>query len=78
MEPTAEEIHEHIDKFTDIYAGGKVVADIPEGIRVTVWCEGRDESGFAIDVTTGEMGIESFIAKKWIIHEDLKKMLNEF
>lgn len=72
MELTAEEINVHIDKF-------KSVKDnpIPDNTNVTIWCEGEDESGFLIDTTTNKAGIMLFIAKSWIEHNELLKLLNK-
>ena len=55
MELTAEQINEHIEKFTPIYKDGKEINPIPKDRKVTVWCEGTNEEGFACNVTANEM-----------------------
>jgi hypothetical protein len=72
MELTAEQIHEHLDKFTPIYDNGEEVNPIPNDFRVTVWCDnGLDDAGFVCDTVADEMGLEQFIAKRWIKEADL-------
>lgn len=74
MELTAEQIQKHIKKFNPIYHDGKEINPIPDGVKVTVWCKSRDEEGFISNVRKDEMGIELFIAKKWILEDDLQSL----
>lgn len=76
---SAEQINKHIGKFVEIY-GDKGLEEnpIPRGQKVTVYCDdGDEEVGFAEDVTDSELGINIFIAKKWILQSDLDKLLKE-
>jgi len=77
MDLTAEQINEHIDKFTDIYKDGKEMNPMPDDVNITVWCKSDSECGFAYNTTTDEMGLEAFIAKKWILHENLLRAVGE-
>lgn len=76
---TAEEIHEHIEAFTPIYDNkGNEINPLPKEVKLTVYCDdGRslDNRGYAENVTRKELGLEVFIAQKWIIHADLLKLL---
>jgi len=57
-----------------IYKGGKEINPIPKDRKVTVWCEGTNEGGFACNVTADEMGLEALIAKSWIYEDELQTM----
>jgi hypothetical protein len=74
MEWTAEEINEHIDKFLDIATN-----PIPEDAIVTIWCEGEnmEESGFADNTKFDDIGLNMFIAKKWILQSELDGLLKK-
>lgn len=71
MEHSAEELNEHIDNFTSI---GDDVNPIPDNIKVTVYCEGLHERGFAENIIREDLGISELIAKSWILQEDLDKL----
>jgi hypothetical protein len=74
MDLTAEQINKHIEKFTPIYKDGKEENPIPKDRKVTVWCEGTEEQGFACNVTANEMGLEALIAQSWIDEDYLQKL----
>ncbi len=73
--------YEHLDKFTDIYPkekkadGSRWENKMPEKVKLTVYCEGSEDEGFLINVTSDELGLEAFIAKKWIIHSELETLI---
>ena len=75
--------YEHLDKFTDIYPvekdtdGMQLENQMPENIKLTVYCKGTNEEGFLINVTSNELGLEAFIAQKWIIHSELQSLAGE-
>lgn len=72
--------YDYLDKFTDIYPKDKnadglcLENKIPENVKLTVYCEGSEDSGFLINVTSEELGLEELIAKKWIIHSELEEL----
>lgn len=66
--------YDNLDKFTDIYSEGKEENKIPDNVKLTVYCEGSNDEGFLINVTSDELGLEALIAKKWIIHSELEKL----
>jgi hypothetical protein len=76
-ELTPVQISKYLDKFTPIYINGKEVNPIPENTKVTVWCVGVNEEGFLTNVTKDKMGIPLFIAKRWILEEELQKLHQE-
>ena len=47
---------------------------MPKDVKLTVYCEHPEETGFIINVKSDELGIQAFIAKKWIIHSELEKL----
>lgn len=69
--------YDSLDKFTDIYSEGKEVNQIPDNVKLTVFCQGSNDEGFLINVTSDELGIEALIARKWIIHTELEEMIGE-
>lgn len=74
IEITADEIVVHINKFTEIYdTEGNEINPFPKGEKLTIYCEGLDieDSGFVCDVYEHELGLEAFIAKRWIRQSDL-------
>lgn len=76
---TAEQINQFIDYFKDIYdEKGNEINPIPEGVKLTVWCEGNGLKGFIHDSTSRELGLEALIAKKWILQSELEKLVNEY
>ena len=66
--------YDNLDKFTDIYSEGKEENKIPDNIKLTVFCQGSNDEGFLINVTSDELGLEALIAKKWILHSELEKL----
>ena len=68
--------YDHLDKFTEIYPkdGTQDENPIPKEGRITVYCNGSMGDGFVINTTYDEMGLEMFIAKKWILHSELEKL----
>lgn len=73
-ELTAEEINEHIGDFIEIYKDGKEINPMPEGVKLTAWCESSDDEGFVCNCTTYEMGITALIARRWITEERLQEL----
>ena len=68
--------YDHLDKFIDIYPKDKNWENkMPENIKLTVYCKGANEEGFLINMTSDELGLESLIAQKWIVHSDLEKLV---
>jgi hypothetical protein len=72
--------YDHLDKFTDIYPKDKNADGLrwenkmPENVKLTVYCEGSEDEGFLINVKSDELGLQAFIAKKWIIHSELEAL----
>lgn len=62
------------DKFTPIYKDGKEVNPVPEKVKVTVYCEGTNESGYLTNIFSDEGGFEMLIAKSWILEKDLRAL----
>lgn len=59
--------------FTDVY--GDNGQELPDDVKITVFCKGRHEEGFVFNTDTKNIGLEALIAKKWILHDDLIKKL---
>ena len=76
--------YEYLDKFTDIYPkddapnGTHWENKMPEKIKLTVYCKGSNYEGFLINITSDELGLEAFIAQKWIIHSELEKLAGRY
>jgi len=72
--------YDNLDKFTDIYPTDKNADGtywenkIPENVKLTVFCQGSNDEGFLINVTSDELGLEALIAQKWIIHSELETL----
>lgn len=71
----AEEIQNFIEWFKPVYIGRENV--VPTDVKITVWCEDEDEfeSGFAEDIYWDDLGLNALIAKSWIEHEELLKLM---
>lgn len=60
--------YDHLDKFIDIYPkdknadGLKWENKMPENVKLTVYCEGTEDEGFLVNVTSSELGLQAFIA----------------
>ena len=67
--------HDNLDKFTDIYLENGEENEMPENVKLTVYCKGTHDEGFIINMRSDEIGLEAFIAKKWIIHSELEKLI---
>lgn len=68
--------YDHLDKFTDIYPKDKQEEnEMPEKVKLTVYCKGQHQEGFLVNVTSDELGLEAFIAQKWIIHSELEALV---
>lgn len=73
---SANQINKHIDAFTEMWKDGEEVNPMPEGVKLTVYCDnGDDEVGFAENSTSSELGITALIARKWILQSDLDALL---
>lgn len=77
QELTAEQIHPFLRYFTEMYLNGKEINTIPNNLKVTIYCESKDDSGFMTNVTTDEAGWNMLIAKSWILEEELQKLINK-
>lgn len=76
MEITPEQITPYLDQFNNIYdENGAILNPPPKNVKLTAWCESIVGSGFLINMTFGEMGIDAFIIKKWIEHSELENLL---
>lgn len=77
QEPTTEQIHQHLSQFTEIWKDGEEENPIPEGVKVTVYCDGGsfDTRGYVWNVTDRELGLEALVARAWILQSDLEKLL---
>ena len=76
-EMTAEKIWRHIDCFVNIYdEKGNPINKMPEDVKITVWCsDGKDDEGFVVDSFAKDLGLNAFIAQKWILQTDLEKLM---
>jgi len=66
--------YNHLDKFTDIYPENGQENKMPDNVKLTVYCKGNTMKGFLINMRSDELGLEAFIAKKWILHSELEKL----
>jgi hypothetical protein len=73
--------YDHLDKFIDIYPedknadGLKWENGMPQNVKLTVYCESSEDEGFLTNVTSDELGLQALIARKWIIHSELEKLV---
>ena len=73
--------YDNLDKFIEIYPKDKNANgllwknEMPEKVKLTVYCKGTNDEGFLINMTSDEIGLEALIAKKWIIHSELEVLL---
>lgn len=77
MEIPVIKIQKNLKHFTPIYKDGKEVNLIPDNTKVTVYCEGTNDSGFLTNVTNKECGLELLIAKSWILETDLRALVEK-
>lgn len=69
----AEKINEHIEHFKDI-SEEKPLDDK----LITVYCDdGNMEEGFVENTLFQDLGITMFIVKKWILQEDIEKLIEK-
>ena len=67
--------YKFLDHFIDIYPKDTNYENkMPKDVKLTVYCEHPEETGFIINVKSDELGIQAFIAKKWIIHSELEAL----
>lgn len=72
--------YDNLAKFIEIYPKDKNADGLrwenkmPEKVKLTVYCECRNEKGFLINVTSDELGLEALIAKHYIIHSELEAL----
>lgn len=73
--------YDYLDNFRDFYPPtdsreGLNYEDfeMPDNVKLTVFCQSLDEEGFLVNVTTDEAGLLLLFVKKWIIHEELEKL----
>lgn len=50
------------------------INDIPDKVKLTVYCEINGDDGFLVNLYKDELGIDALIARKWILHSDLLKL----
>ena len=67
--------YKYLHKFVDIYEDGNHKNEIPENIKVTIFCKSENKEGFLINILYDELGLEELIAKKWIIHSELENLV---
>ena len=73
--------YDRLDKFTDIYPKDKNADglrwenNMPEKVKLTVYCKGTNDEGFLVNMTSDELGLEALIAQKWIIHSELEALV---
>lgn len=71
----AKTIAKHLSAFTKIYENGEEVNPMPDNIKLCVYCEGKEDTGFICNATNKELGLEALIANSWIEEEKLLKLL---
>lgn len=79
MELSPDQIMRHLHKFTSIYdEKGNEVNPIPEDVKITVYCKSEklDEEGFCCNVISSDLGINAFMARRWILEDELQEIFN--
>ncbi len=66
-----KELYNNLSRFIDIYENGKEINPIPSDVKLTIYCKSEDDEGFLENITKTEAGLNLFIAKKWILQENL-------
>ena len=70
-------MYDQLDNFQETYKDGEFVA-LPKDVKITVYCNnGSDEEGFVVNQYECDLGMNAFIAKKWIIHSVLEELIGE-
>lgn len=70
-------MYDQLDNFQEMYKDGKFVT-LPKDVKITVYCNnGSDEEGFIVNQYENELGMNAFIAKKWIMHSVLEELIGE-
>lgn len=68
-----------IDKFEVIHdENGKKVNPMPEDKPITVYFQHEGEEGIEANVLASELGISAMLAKRWILQEELEKLIGDF
>lgn len=77
-ELTAEEIYPYNKYFIPTYdEKGNEINPMPEGVKITAYCDDGQEEGYLIDCTTLEMGLTQLIVKTWILHSELEELMKK-
>lgn len=74
-ELTPFEIEQYLSAFTPIYTYGKEENPIPEGVKLTVYVKSSTEEGYLENVYSHELGLEALIARSWIRHDELLRLV---
>lgn len=77
-EYTLKQLDKARPQFKKIWNEGNEINPMPEGVKLTVYCEGDniESRGFLEDVTTSEMGLDALIAYSWILQSELDELVN--
>jgi len=73
---TDEEMETYLPNFNDLYdANGNEINAIPNNVKLIVKCHYYDEDEYIFNKTSKELGIHIFAVKKWILVDDLVKLI---
>lgn len=73
-----EEMERCIHSFNDLYDDkGNEICPIPDNKKLIVRCHYYDEDEYIINYTAKELGLNIFAVKKWILVDDLIKLIKE-
>lgn len=78
-EYTPKQLMQALPSFRKIWEGEVEANRIPEGVKLTVYCDGGNEAskGFVENVKSSELGLNALIAHSWILQGDLDAMLDK-
>lgn len=73
-----EEMDTYLPNFNNLYDDkGNEINPIPNDIKLVVQCRFYDEYEFIINKTSKELGLDIFVVRKWILVDDLIKIITQ-
>lgn len=73
-----EEMERCIPSFNNLYDDkGNEINPIPNDIKLVVQCRFYDEYEYIINKTSKELGLDIFVVRKWILVDDLIKIITQ-
>lgn len=71
-----EDMNTYLPNFNDLYDDkGNEISPIPYDTKLVVQCHFYDENEYIINKTSKELGLNFFMVKKWILVDDLIKLI---